>query len=84
MGLGRAASQDPGLLSGPLVLLDGIRSLAAGLRTSVHAIHPHDDEYHYTIRGQVRERPKGITLKDLPPKDDLEGVAEVPISRAPS
>lgn len=65
-------------------LLDGIRSLAAGLRTSVHAIHPHDDEYHYTIRGQVRERPKGITLKDLPPKDDLEGVAEVPISRAPS
>lgn len=46
----------------------------------MHAIHPHDDEYHYTIRGQVRERPKGITLKDLPPKDDLEGVAEVPIS----
>lgn len=32
----------------------------------MHAIHPHDDEYHYTIRGQVRERPKGITLKDLP------------------
>ena len=29
---------------------------------------------------RVRERPKGITLKDLPPKDDLEGVAEVPIS----
>lgn len=60
MGLGRAASQDPGLLSGPLGgLLDGIRSLAAGLRTSVHAIHHHEDEYHYTIRGQGKGEAKG-------------------------